>query len=90
MFDKTEINKIDKKYFQILQANGYHIIIKSKNTNHTWDIYCRDCDGYRSLIISHKHKEDYPFHEQAKMHQKTVMEAQELIKSQDKWHLQNR
>ena len=35
MFDRTEINQIDKKYFQILQANGYHIIIKSKNTNHT-------------------------------------------------------
>lgn len=40
---------------------GYHIIIKSKNTNHTWDIYCRDGDGYRSLVISHKHKEDIHF-----------------------------
>lgn len=36
------------------------------------------------------HKEDYPFHEQAKMHPKTIMEAQELIKSHDKWHLKNR
>ena len=45
MFDKTEINQIDKKYFQILQAN---------------------------------------------MHPKTIKETQELIKSHDKWHLQNR
>ena len=63
MFDKTEINQIDKKYFQILQANGYHIIQEQE---------------YKSYLGYFK------------THPKTVMETQELIKSHDKWHLQNR
>lgn len=90
MFEKSEIKQIDKDYFKIIQATAYHIIIKSKNTKHTWDIYCRDGDGFRSLVISHKHKDEQPFHEQAMMHPRTVIEAQELIKEHDNFQLNGR
>ena len=90
MFKNSEINQIDQKYFTIIQSTGYHIIIKSKNTKHTWDIYCRDGDGFRSLVISHKHKDEQPFHEQGMMHPRTVLEAQKCIMEHDEWHMKNR
>ena len=91
MFQKKEMNEIDRQYFEVKETKAYHIILKSKNCGHIWDIQSKETTwGKRSLVIYHKHKEADPFHEQAMMHPRTVTEAQELIKKHDKWHLEGR
>lgn len=90
MFDIKELNKIDDRYFTVLQTTGYHVTLQSKNTKHIWDIYCKEIGCHRSLVISHKHNENDPFHEQPKMHPKDLVEAQNMIKKHDRWHLDGR
>ena len=91
MFNQHDFDKIDRTYFDVLQISGYHIILKSKNTKHIWDLYFKETQiGKSSIIISHKHNDTDPFHEQAQMHPKSVDEAQLLIKDHDRWHIQNR
>ncbi len=87
MYEKNDFEQIDKEYFQVLTQTGYHIILKSKNTEHIWDIYCQEHSRGRSLVINHKHNETEPFHVQRKYHPKTVEEAQKRIKKHDKWYL---
>lgn len=87
MFDQNDFAQIDKEYFRALTETGYHIILKSKNTGHTWDIYCQERTRGRSLVISHKHSDTEPFHIQRKYHPKTVTDAQKKIMKHDKWYL---
>ncbi len=88
MFSKEELESIDREYFQVINGTSFHIIIKSKNTSHIWDIESQCIiPGKRSLVIHHKHKEEQPFHIQLNFHPKTVEEAQDLIKHHDTWQM---
>lgn len=87
MFTTKDFKQIDKEYFGVITKTGYHIILKSKNSGHTWDIYCQESGRGRSLVISHKHNDFEPFHVQRKYHPKSVEEAQQMIMKHDKWHL---
>lgn len=87
MFEKKDFKALDRQYFNVIQTTAYHIILESNNTHHIWDIYCRDYKDYRSLIISHKHTEEDPFHIQPGMHPRTVAAAQEMIKKHDEYYL---
>ena len=90
MYCQKDFNKIDCTYFEVIQLTGYHILLKSKNTKHIWDIYIKETySGKSSIVVMHKHNEADPFHEQWNMHPKTVREAQWLIKDHDRWYLTN-
>lgn len=91
MFTKAEMKQIDRQYFVVQKETLFHICLKSKNTEHIWDIESRSVFwGKRSLVVHHKHKETDPFHVQPGFHPRTVMEAQELIKNHDTWYLNGR
>lgn len=91
MFTKKDYTFIDTKYFDVEHISLYYIILKSKNTKHIWSIYSQCTTlGKRSLVISHKHHAIDQFHIQKWMHPKSVIEAQEMIKKHDIWHLKNR
>ncbi len=87
MFEKKEFEYIDREYFQVINETCYHLILKSKNTGHTWDITCKDNPGGRSLVILHKHKDDYPFHEQPTMLPRSIEDARDMIKEHDAWQI---
>ena len=90
MFTKEDFSDIDTVYFSVKSFTGYHIILKSKNTGHIWDIYYRPFPGGHSLVIHHKHKEKDPFHQQPYFHPRTLEEAQDMIKKHDTWQLKGR
>lgn len=91
MYTKKDFIQIDREYFEVICETCYHIQIKSKNTGHIWNIECR-CPrpGVRSLIVKHKHKHTHAFHQQRYTHPRSILEAQEIIKAHDKWHLEGR
>ncbi len=90
MFERKDFEEIDREYFDVINETCYHIILKSKNTGHTWDIMCQERPNGRSLVISHKHKDKDPFHIQRGFHPKTVEDAQKKIMKHDLWHLKGR
>ncbi len=91
MFDTKEFENVDREYFEVINETCYHLTLKSCNTGHTWDIECRDnLNNTRSLVISHKHKDSYPFHIQPNFHPRSIEEAQEMFKAHDTWHLDGR
>ncbi len=91
MFTFADFNRVNRKYFKIQALTAFHIILKSRNTGHYWDLSSQEfMPGQSSIIIGHKHREDDRFHIQRKFHAQTVDEAQELIKKHDLWHLKVR
>jgi len=90
MFDKNDISQIDRDHFQVIEESCYHIVLKSKNTGHTWDITCRYHPGGRSLIVNHKHKDSDPYHEQPGFHPLTIKQAQDMIKNHDAWVMETK
>lgn len=91
MFKRDDFNELDKEYFDFLLKSAYYINLKSKNTGHIWSIYSKQINSiYRSLEIQHKHKDRDPFHVQLRWHPKSIKEAQDKIKSRDRWQLAGR
>lgn len=91
MFTKNELKKLDRAYFKVQTEVAYHIIVKSINTGHIWDIESVELyPGKRCIVINHKHNERDVFHRQLKMHPKSLVEAQNMIKCHDAWHLKER
>ncbi|MCR5670730.1 MAG: hypothetical protein K6G10_06960 [Butyrivibrio sp.] len=82
MFTENDFLQIDKS-FEVITKTSSHIILKSQ-CGHIWDIYCRDMERGTSLVLYHKHKEGYPFHEQPFIHPRTVQKAMEYIRNHDK------
>ncbi len=88
MYIEKDFESIDIKNYTVLNKTAYHIILKHNGTGHIWDIECRELHrGQQQLVISHKHNDDDPFHEQPNMHPKTFTEAQEMIRKHDEWVL---
>ncbi len=91
MFDRNDFNDIDSGYFSVITKTCFHIILKSKNTGHIWDIYCcSPSPKMRKLKLYHKHSEAVEFHEQSNAHPHSVAEALEMIQKHDIWHMNGR
>lgn len=88
MFEAKDFKKIDMKYFEIVSKTSYHIIIRSKNTKHYWDIaYVAVTIDRPQIAIFHKHKAEDAFHRQKNFNPRSVEDAQALIKDHDIFHL---
>ena len=86
MFNINDFEKIDRLYFDVVFKTCYNIRIKSKNTGHFWSIYAKDLnDKYKSIEVWHQHRATDRPHLQPGFHPMSVKEAQELIKSHDKY-----
>ena len=85
MFSEKELNSIDCKYFNIIQAGCYAVTIQSKNTKHYWHIIHESYPTYESCHIEHKHKysDEYHIHR----NQPTLSKAIKEIKKHDKYQL---
>lgn len=90
MFTRKELQMVDTDYFLVIERTAFHIIIKSINTGHIWDLYSKENPHGTSIVVFHKHDDGAAFHEQPWMHPSSVIDAQEAIKSHDAWHLAGR
>lgn len=91
MFSKKETAQIDRKYFDVIHVTGYHIIVRSKNTGHYWDIESVELFfGKKIISIMHKHNREDTYHIQKRFHPRSVEEAQEMIKKHDDFHIRER
>ncbi len=88
MFNAKDINKIDKRYFDVIYTTCYNIKIRSRNTQHLWTIHSKDLNhNISSIEVWHQHKDEDRPHIQRGLHPLSVMEAQKLIKEHDKYVL---
>lgn len=62
MFKKEDIESIDRKYFTVIVANEYDIILVSNNTHHVWYIHNVELPDRELCIVFHKHKPSHPYH----------------------------
>lgn len=90
MFDQKDFEQIDKEYFEVLNTTASHIILKSKNTRQTWDLYYSDWESAQTIQVFHKHNDQDSFHVQRKLHPGSVDYAQRCIKKHDDWYLKHK
>ena len=90
MFTQKDMKQIDRDYFVVTATNLYNICLVSKNTKHSWIIQPRTDNGHRSLIILHRHGTSGEYHTQPHFHPRSILQAQELIKSHDLFQLNGR
>ena len=91
MFTQEDIGQLNRVYFDIIQITGYHIVVRSRNSKHFWDIECVELfHGGRQIIIKHKHNDSDSFHVQKGCHPRNIREAQNLIKSHDGYFLKKK
>ena len=90
MFTQKDISQIDRDYFVVNATTLYNICLVSKNTKHHWTIQPQTINGHRSLIVLHRHGKSGEFHVQPHFHPRSISQAQDLIKSHDRFQLNGR
>ena len=90
MFTQEDFSQINKDYFIIRITTPYNIHLISKNTKHHWVIQPQTFNNCRILTVLHRHGQSGEFHIQPRFHPHSVDQAQELIKSHDKFQLNGR
>lgn len=87
MISRSQLNQIDRRYFNIIEANTGYCILQSKNTFHYWYIKCTD-EKSEKVTINHSHfgNHNYHSHDSAK----NLSSAIAKIKSHDTYQLQHR
>ena len=85
MFDAEDLKCLDPKYFSIISVDDYDVTIMSRNTGHIWYLHNPKYSGEGTVIIFHKHKASYPYHQHGRAN--TLRQAVRGIKSHDKWQM---
>lgn len=84
MIDSTDVESIDKKYFETIEIKEYTIVIRSLSTGHYWCLLEQICNGCRTFQILHKHKEAEPYHPQK--NRSSIVSCCEYIRSHDAFY----
>ena len=87
MFTLKDISQIDRDYFVVNATTLYNICLVSKNTKHHWTIQPQTINGHRSIIVLHRHGNSGEYHVQPYFHPSSILQAQELIKSHDRFQI---
>ena len=85
MLERTDLQVIDKDYFDIIEAKDYSLVLRSKNTGHYWYLLEQEYNGNRSFLIHHKHNASKPYHPQK--NRPSIEACCEYIMSHDAFHL---
>ena len=85
MVKQTEIESIDREYFDIIEARDYVLVLRSRNTGHFWCLLEQEYNGHRFFQISHRHHAENPYHIQKS--RPTIADCCEYIQSHDAYHL---
>lgn len=85
MFDTSDFDYLNPKYFIIVYTDAYDITLKSRNTGHYWYLHLSENPVKTQVIIYHKHEWARPYHFQKRVI--SVRQALQVIKSHDKWQI---
>ena len=88
MFTYEELNKIDRDYFNVLNAGCYSITLQSKNTQHYWHITSREYCNHTFCEVLHKHNKHDAYHRQ--LSRGNLAYAISHIKDHDRFQLSGR
>ena len=88
MFKTEELQKIDKKYFVIIQVGEADVTLISKNTGHIWRIHNSGYPMKSTCVIFHAHSLIQPYHYHGMTN--TMPQAVKSIQNHDKWQLKGR
>lgn len=88
MFNETDIQALDRKYFNVIVANDRDVTIQSKNTGHYWYLHCTDYPKEGKLVCFHKHRYKYPYHQHSR--EKSLRQAVKNIQGHDQWQMKGR
>ena len=89
MFDKEDLNSLDRKYFKVIAAGEYFVTVMSRNTGHYWYIHDPDCEDRQVLALFHRHHggaESYHF----QRHEPTLRSVVRYIRKHDRFQLNGR
>lgn len=88
MFTTEELQAIDWKYFTVIVADAYDVILISNNTKHVWYIWNVELKGRNLCLAYHKHKISHPYHSHFRCG--TLRRTIRDIKSLDEFQLNGR
>ncbi len=88
MFQAESIRKLDPGYFNIILASDQDVTIQSKNTGHYWYLHCVGYPSEESLVIFHKHRFQYPYHQHGRAN--TLRQAVKSIQGHDVFQMNGR
>lgn len=88
MFQTEELQKLDKKYFEIVRADEVDVTVISRNTRHIWLIHNAGYPMEGSCVVFHAHSPAMPYHQHGRAN--TLGQAVRSIKNHDKWQLKGR
>lgn len=86
MIEPADLEAVDRHYFEIIGSSKYYVTLRSRNTEHEWHLLERIANGYRTFVISHRHRSSEPFHLQRT--RPTIAESCEYIKDHDVYYLE--
>lgn len=86
MIDQTDVDSINKKYFEIIEKKDYTIVIRSRDTDHYWCLLEQVYNGHRFFQISHRHHATDSYHIQTC--RPSVSVCCEYIRGHDAYHLE--
>lgn len=87
MISSKQLNSIDRRYFNVLEANSGFVILQSKNTQHFWYIKTTDNQSEKvSILHSHFGNNSYHHHDSAN----NLQSAIKKIKSHDAYQIKHR
>ena len=88
MFDRTQLQQLDREYFVVLIADEYDVTIQSRNTGHYWYLHCTEYPQPESCVIFHKHRYSHPYHLHGQAN--SLRQAIRMIRKHDAWQLSGR
>lgn len=56
MYTRQELEEIDRRYFEVIIADEYDVILMSRNTRHVWYLRNVELPDGEVTVILHKHQ----------------------------------
>ena len=88
VFRSENLEKIDRKYFNIILMNEWDVTIQSRNTGHYWYLHCAEYPTEEALVIFHKHRFQDGYHQHGRAN--TLRQAVRNIQKHDEFQLNGR
>ena len=85
MFQAEELQKLDKKYFEVIRADEVDVTVISKNTRHIWLIHYARYPYKGSCVLFHVHSPAMPYHQHGRAN--ALGQAVRSIRNHDIWQL---
>lgn len=85
MIGKTEIDGIDKQYFDIVEIKEFGIVLRSRCTGHFWYLMEQMCNNHKTFQIRHKHNISDSYHPQK--NRPSIDDCCVYIMSHDAYHI---